>query len=227
MVDVGANLGDQTLQVAAATELRSLCVQGDPYWLRYLKTNLARDDRFDIEPALLVARQEEADDDKCPVRRLGTTRFERPDQYAGLTRLLVSDLRHRHPQFDQGRLIKSDTDAYDVGLIPALARTWRASRPALFFEYDPGHSRQTGSMDPDLVWDELAHLGYSTRALWDNFGRFCHLTKIVEARKFAQPLGPPIDATCHYWDVAVIHSDDADAEQALSELADGASGSHE
>ena len=42
------------MQIAHATDAVVVCVEGDPYYLDYLVTNTAGDDRFRIEHALLV-----------------------------------------------------------------------------------------------------------------------------------------------------------------------------
>lgn len=127
-------------------------------------------------------------------------------------------LRERHSDFEVLRLAKSDTDGYDVQLMPAIARTWADSAPVLFFEYDHQLSRVAGN-DPLAVWDELAALGYAEVAAWDNYGEPVGRIEIGRAAVAAAVLDEPTAGRAHpYWDVAVAHVDDTAALAALAQL---------
>src|SRR4051794_4587238 len=45
VLDVGANVGDSTLQILSATEATVLCVEADGYFLDYLHRNVDSDSR--------------------------------------------------------------------------------------------------------------------------------------------------------------------------------------
>lgn len=207
VLDIGANVGDSALQILAATEARVLCVEADDFYLRFLRTNLGSHEGAEIEAALLLPQ--EADVDLVPVRSGGTTHFVPGSSDATAPTVTVDDLRARHPNFDRLRLVKSDTDGYDVTLVPAVARAWAASRPVLFFEYDHVLTRQAGN-DPLAVWDELAGLGYTTARVWNNGGQPLATWTLEQAREQAMVLDRPLsERDYHFWDVAVAHGDDA------------------
>ncbi len=224
VLDVGANVGDSALQVLAATPgARVLCVEADDFYLSFLRRNAT--DRMAVEPSLLLTGDAPAAA-AAPVRHWGTTTFTAtPGPPAGATpTVTVAELLARHPDFAPVRLVKSDTDGYDVELVPALARAYAANRPVLFFEYDLRQTRAAG-LDPLPVWGDLAAQGYAEVAIWSNGG--LPLTRLplasmpaaveeLEAREAAEAAAGRRQTA--YWDVAVVHADDAVGLRATCEL---------
>ena len=219
VLDVGANIGDSAKQILARTDATVLCVEGDPYWVRYLHMNVDGLPEVRVEDALL-SDQEAAAGDVTAVRAGGTTRFvEGQAEDAALPVLSVSALRARHPEFAQLRLVKCDTDGWDPLLVPAIAEAWQDTHPVLFFEFDPTMARDVGVEKPNDVWARLADLGYGPVAVWDNgadpLGRF----DIADALTHSAGLDPrPVHLGYHFWDVAVCHRDDTRAQVVLDAL---------
>jgi FkbM family methyltransferase len=219
ILDVGANIGDSALQIIARTGARVLCVEGDPYWVRYLHANV------DSEPNAVVAEvllaPDEADwSGSSPVREHGTTRFvSDPEGDPSQPMCSATELRRRFPDFDRLRLLKSDTDGFDPALVPAVASAWSDTHPVLFFEFDPILARLTGNDDPNRLWDDLAKRGYDRLALWDNAGDPLGHMHIGDAAEHARTLEPrPVHHGYHFWDVAACHADDAAGRKVLERL---------
>ncbi|HET7735951.1 MAG TPA: FkbM family methyltransferase [Nocardioidaceae bacterium] len=219
VMDVGANIGDSALQMIARTDAHVLCVEGDPYWVRYLRRNVGSTPGVVVEEVLLAP--DDADlSDASPVRVHGTTRFV-TDASGERAQPVVtaSTLRRRHPEFDGLRLLKSDTDGFDPVLVPAVARAWQDARPVLFFEFDPVLARVAGNDDPGRLWDDLAALGYDRLAVWDNIGDPLGQLDTQDAAEQALSLEPrPVELGYHFWDVAACHADDVAARAVLDRL---------
>lgn len=219
VLDVGANIGDTALQVLAATDARVLCVEADPYWLPWLHRNVDPDPRVVVNAGLVSVDAQQA----VPVRVGGTTRFvaaESAESADSAPPVTAEALRAAHPEFHDVRLIKSDTDGYDVELGPALAAAWQDTRPVLFLEYDHGLSRVAGR-DPQSLWRRLEQLGYASVGVWDNHGRPLGRVPLDEMSERARLLDAK-SADWDYWDVAVVHRDDEAGETALREVLPGA-----
>lgn len=217
VIDVGANVGDSALQILAATEARVLCVEADAYFLEFLEINVGGDDRVAVEPSMLTTGATDGEA-KAPVRAAGTTRFEAGESTETLPSLSTEELRLRHPDFAGVRLVKSDTDGYDVQLIPALASAWADTRPVLFFEYDHALSRLAGN-DPLAMWPALVALGYTEVAIWDNGGRPMGRLPIGDVAAAAVVLDTPVGPRAqHFWDIAAVHGDDSVGRTAISTL---------
>lgn len=215
VVDVGANIGDSALQILAATDGRVLCVEGDRFYLDFLHLNVDSDPRVSVEESLVHNDSADVSVAMAPVRVGGTTRFTPGESTLTAPMVSMTELRQRHPDFDAVRLVKSDTDGYDVELIPGLAKTWADSKPVLFFEYDHPLSRLAGN-EPLGVWNELVELGYEHVGVWDNGGSPLGLFPIAEVPALAAVQDLPSGRRAHvYWDVAVVHEDDAGGLMAL------------
>lgn len=223
VLDIGANIGDSALQIIAATDARVLCVEGDPHWVGYLRRNVGTDSRVVIEDVLLAPPEAEEWQGASPVRTHGTTRFVRDEAGGAAPTLRATELRARHPDFDQVRLVKSDTDGFDPMLVPAAAQAWHDVGPVLFFEFDPMLARAVDDADPNRLWDRLADLGYDRLAVWDNLGDPLGRLDTTAAREAAASLEPrPVAYGYHYWDVAACRSDDSAALATFDELVSGA-----
>lgn len=230
VLDIGANVGDSALQILsadAAADARILCVEGDEFYLDFLRLNVGEDLRVTVVPALLAA-EESVDAQLKPVRVGGTTRFTPHSDGSGATPSSVTadELRRRHPEFDRLRLAKSDTDGYDVQLVPAIAETWADGPPVLFFEYDLRLSRLAGH-DPLAVWERLTQLGYEEVGIWDNGGnpigrvathRMTEVSEMIDVPLRRRPLFSRSPGPVPYWDVALAHRDDLAGQEAIRAL---------
>ncbi len=214
VLDVGANVGDSTLMLLDRVDARVLAVEPDEKFLPFLRHNVAEDDRVVVEESLLIA--EPASDRWRSVRAGGTATFVRDDDGGSeIPSVTVDQLRSRHPEFDELRLVKSDTDGYDVGLAPEIARVWADSRPVLFLEYDERLTRKAG-LEPRRLWTDLADLGYGDVAVWDNGGHPLFRTSVEEMPRRVETDYPAQEKS--FWDVAVAHADDPVGRAALSSV---------
>ena len=221
VLDVGANVGDSTLQILDAADGRVLCVEADKYYLDFLHRNVDADPRVSVVESLLAV--DDAAGRTTAVRSGGTTRFveasaaDDPDAMPSIT---PARLRETHPEFAHLRLVKSDTDGYDTALIPVIAEAWAASRPVLFFEYDPYLTRIAG-YDPLTLWSRLEELGYHRAAVWLNSGAPVAAMTTQEVRDRSGELddfSPKRPGRRSYWDIALAHDSDAAGLEALARL---------
>jgi FkbM family methyltransferase len=218
VLDIGANVGDSALQILHAADAQVLCVEADKAYLKFLHRNVGDDPRVTVVEGLLVV-DDDASGGSTAVRTGGTTRFVEGDGSDAMPTVTATALRERFPTYDDLRLVKSDTDGYDVDLAPAIAEAWADSRPVLFLEYDPHLTRLAGS-DPLSLWPRLAALGYHHVAVWDNGGKPLGQTTTERIADQARVLDAsrPHRRKRVYWDVAVVHAEDAAGRQAIDAL---------
>ncbi len=218
VLDIGANVGDSALQILHAADGNVLCIEGDPAYLEFLHLNVDHDDRIAVVEALLAVS--EAGQRTKAVRTGGTTRFVSGDADDAMPSVTPAALRTEFPGFADLRLVKSDTDGYDISLVPVVAEEWADSHPVLFFEYDPYLIRLAG-LDPLDVWPRLQALGYADIAVWDNggtpVGRMTTAT-IGERTAVLDVIPGNRPAARSYWDVALVHADDDLGRAALDHL---------
>ena len=220
IVDIGANIGDTALLVLNHVDGKALCIEGDEYWARYLHMNVGEDPRVTIEEVMLAPSEMDSTGLSVVRHESGSSVFVK-DGEKGETTTWVSadDLRERNPDFADVRLIKSDIDGYDPILVPEVARAWSDSRPVLFFEYCPEATHEVAGYDPKLLWDDLAELGYSRLAIWDNTGDPLGQLDVTEASAASDDVDPPRSELGYsFWDVAACREDDAEALAAFDQL---------
>lgn len=221
VIDIGANIDDSALLILKDVDARILAVEPDEIFLPYLYENTADDDRVVVAPVMLTTPSTPK---ALAVHRVGgTASFNRPasenpgdkDLRNDVRRVSPEELRAQYPDFDRVRLVKSDTDGFDVDLVPAVARAWADSKPVLFFEYDDRACRVVG-LDPLAVFSDLAELGYDRIAAWDNGGRPLFRGSLDQVRAIAErdrPSSPRL-----FWDLAAVHRDDEAAWTAVGSL---------
>lgn len=218
VLDVGANVGDSALQILNAAPGRVLCIEADTYYLEFLHRNVDADDRITVVESLLAVDQATAA--TTAVRGGGTTRFVRGSGSDAMASITPAALRDTHPDFADLRLVKSDTDGYDVALVPAIAEAWSAARPLLFFEYDPYLTRIAG-YDPSAVWERLEALGYRKAWVWTQSGIVVGRMTSAEASERSRALDDfprrrPNRRS--YWDVAMAHEEDSAGGEVLDQM---------
>jgi FkbM family methyltransferase len=222
VIDIGANIGDSALQILARVDARVLCVEGDTYWLEYLRRNVEAEARICVEAALVLPNDVSPEALRAE-RTKGTTRFVAGETSgSNIGRVDAATLRERHPEIGQVRLVKSDTDGYDAQIVPAVARAWQDTHPVLFFEYAPELSRRAGDAAPEQVWASLSTLGYDRVLVWDNYGLPLGTVALIDTPKAALVFNGTADARRYeYWDVAVIHREDRELALQLEGLVNG------
>jgi len=166
VVDVGANIGDSAAALLALPETRVLAIEGNERFFQLLTANSAQwADRLTPVHCLLGERSEVLA--AAIDARRGTGRL-RPSEDTVVLRSLA-DVVDEHPAFRNARLVKIDTDGFDIAILRG-ARPWLAAvRPVLFFEYDP-HFWRPITPDGARLFGELGDLGYGPLLAYDNFG---------------------------------------------------------
>ncbi|BBH16491.1 hypothetical protein Back2_07780 [Nocardioides baekrokdamisoli] len=218
LLDVGGNVGDSALGVLSAVPAYVVCVEADPAWQKYLDMNVAGRDDVAVEPYALVPpgyrggfEINHAD--------VGSSNLVPAAEGSGPPSISTDELLERNPRLQQVRLIKTDTDGYDVLLVPAMAETFKASRPVIFFEFE---ALATSLATPELplvsVWERLLDQGYEDAVLWDNGGRLLGPDKVANLIARSGQLSEAM-SSAYFWDVAVAHKDDATGLEVLRSVA--------
>lgn len=167
LVDVGANVGDTALlALGAVPSIHVLAVEGDPYFLDYLRRNTALvGDRVTVIPAFVRA----GDSDQLEYRSDGSTGgFVRSSAGGATPGVSAGDLltpAHGHDLV----IWKSDTDGLDITL---LIENWDAIADrcdVLWFELHPALDVDGGQRLPELV-ERLRGLDARLR-IFDNLGQ--------------------------------------------------------
>lgn len=168
IIDIGANVGDTAAYLRSFTESIIYCVEGDYYFLKYLKRNAEFIPDIKIIDSFVSGN---SSDLKYGIQRAGGTaslvESGAPIEDLKMISLseIVSDVMKEN---DNLNLIKIDTDGFDFEILLSNKETINRFKPSLYFEYDIGF-RETGFEDSLEVISYLEKLGYKF-IIYDNYG---------------------------------------------------------
>jgi FkbM family methyltransferase len=222
LLDVGANVGDTTMLVLDQVPGTAVCVEANPRWQSYLEANLGSDPTVTIVPAVLVRPGTDTSVRLSVLEAdIGSSIVVRAEDAGdSLPAITTDELLERCPSLERVRLIKSDTDGYDIMLMNAYLDSFAASRPILFFEYDP---RPTAVVTPEYapreLWTRLFAEGYRSAVVWDNKGNLLFRAKTDELTERSSVLDEDMATRGYgFWDVAVAHDDDPVGLEVLEDV---------
>ncbi len=115
-----------------------------------------------------------------------------------------------HPDFGTPGIIKVDTDGHDADILLQAERVLAASRPVVYFEFDPRMAADVGGTDPHAALDLLARLGYRRALFFTNTGRLARALDVAawasEVPAMTADIGP--GRAVAYFDVCAFGPDD-------------------
>ena len=172
VIDVGANIGDTALLLARfAPGADVLCIEGDPQFMPYLKTNTAQVTGVTIAQAILGDRSARVRAKFASDLSHGGTGSLRLASDADLVEMhKLDDLLANYPDFASPDVIKIDTDGYDAAILRGSARVLKEAKPVAFYEWDP-HSYDVAGENDFGHAEFLMGLGYDHFLIFTNRGQ--------------------------------------------------------
>ncbi|MFW6155129.1 MAG: FkbM family methyltransferase [Planctomycetota bacterium] len=212
-IDVGANVGDSVAFIRDAADWPILCIEGEPRFNALLQTNTAHLSDVEIVQAFVGPGQGETY--SCLVEGTGTSRLVAGDGEGPASLVPLAQIAAQHPRFESPRLVKIDTDGFDLQIISGDIEFLQAARAAVFFEYDPFLFADQGVGGLE-VFRILRDAGYSLAAFWDNWGDYL-LTAGLDDVDLLTDLAAYYEGRGggRYADVCVFHEQDRDVAQIL------------
>jgi len=186
-----------------------LCIEGDEYFFSLLEKNLASQKDVELVHAFVGESNEEVRGEFRNKSGTGNV-VRRPDRARVFKFSSLSDILKRYPAFSGPKLVKIDTDGFDLKILRGAADILRSAKPILFFEYDPFFLSQQGD-DGVSIFPFLRDLGYERILFYDNFGDFMFSARLdndglfEEVHSYFSGRGGE-----SYCDLCVFHQEDSD-----------------
>ncbi|WGR90788.1 FkbM family methyltransferase (plasmid) [Bradyrhizobium sp. ISRA435] len=211
IIDVGANVGDTAALLRTSVESEIICIEGDSSYLPYLTANAEKIGRITVIPQLVGAA--EGGIVVAFARKHGTSTLDGSACHNQPVAIATIDkLSKAQPNsFLRVRLVKIDTDGYDVRVMRGGRELIDRKKPVMFFELSDEALRMKGSA-PEEAFTYLVELGYSIFVIYDNRGRYLCRINGQDMADFSD-LNAYIYASrgsFPYCDVAAFHSQDRD-----------------
>lgn len=172
-IDIGANVGDTAAAIRQHSQVCIIAIEGNPYYLEYLKKNAITIGKVQIIDYLVGTDQIEVTDYALK-NDAGTAKLVNSSDSKQL--LKFRDLENIIQNYDINRsqigLIKIDTDGFDFKIILANKRLINEIRPIIFFEYDFSFSVH-GEDEANQVIELFKQENYEF-LVFDNFGNLLY-----------------------------------------------------
>lgn len=218
VIDVGANVGDSAVLIKNGWDCPILCVEGDSLFHALLQANVAALKGVELAK-VFVGKSRQGEQLVYAETAPGSGQLVAASGGAvgGAALKTLDEIVADHPNFRDARLVKIDTDGFDLRIIMDDLEFFRRTRSAVFFEYDPNLSRDQG-VTCQAVLEALRQAGYQTAIFWDNIGDYLASADLSD-RRLVEDLDAHYQgrASSRYADICVFHDCDADLAAAVRE----------
>jgi FkbM family methyltransferase len=215
IIDIGANIGDSVFIIRNKVSCPILCIEGDPVFFKILQINTA--DCKDVVIKQAFIGESDITTSKKLVTILGTAHFKdsinTSTEFSRLSTILTEE-----PEFAQAKLLKIDTDGFDLAIIRGSADFIQIAKPILFFEYDLFFLKNQKE-DGISIFPLLQMLGYHSIVIYDNFGRYLISLPLTETNQIIDLHGYLLNRTGnYYYDICAVQTEDLEIIQQLREI---------
>lgn len=170
IIDIGANVGDTAALIRSFTSSRIVCIEGDDFYLTYLKKNAL------IIPNLIIV--------ESYVKGLDEIEYAKVIRSKGTGQIILTETKILNESIKLKtleeilntnflkpcniKLIKSDTDGFDFKILLGNKKLIELYKPSLFFEYAIYFNLNDYDDSIKLICF-LESIGY-VFIIYDNFG---------------------------------------------------------
>lgn len=206
IVDIGANIGD------TAALLRSkgvsnpiLCIEGNPIYINLLKLNATLFNDVEIVQSFLGDKVDKIIG--TVITKEGTAKIIQEGLKESIKTTTLDQLFSEN-NYKNLKILKVDTDGFDILILQGANKTIQEFKPIIFFEYDNSLNIATESCLEYLL--SLSRIGYKKVLFYDNFGNLLVSLNLTDQESL-QLLDKYINNSFKpfpYYDVAVFHEND-------------------
>lgn len=223
LIDVGANIGDGIALIRTKVHCPIVCIEGDRGYFELLQKNIEQFKDVSIFNEFLGEKESNVSVEI--IKDAGTLRIQDTEYTAEKASgdvLAITTLdslaRTQQQRFSSAKILKIDTDGYDLKIIRGAKEFIKKNKPVLFFEYDRVYLDEVND-DGLSIFNFFKEAGYHSILFYDNYGRFLVSTSIEQLAEIEQ-----LDAYIsgkkghfQYYDLCVFHKEDTDIAQRLIE----------
>lgn len=204
-IDVGANIGDTVAAFYGHATDTFLAIEPNPRYRAYLQANWGWCERVRIEDVLCTTEQGQAP--FALEEHDGTAVFVPTEKGATYATTSLDMLLQKHQPFSAANVLKIDTDGFDFDVISGASQYISTHRPAILFESAIG-TRKTYTEDCLHTLRLLAHRGYTSFLLYDNFGYLMGRFQVQKFHVFSNLLFYQLTSPFGYFDILAMQDED-------------------
>jgi FkbM family methyltransferase len=177
IIDIGANIGDSIALIRSA-QCNSFiyAIEGDKSYFRLLQKNVSQFfTNLSVHNNFLGEFSKSIQSDLVALG--GTLNIQHNPASANTLDVITLDDFVAENKIQNLKLIKIDTDGFDLMILRGGLKCIDTQKPVLFFEYDEKYLKQNNE-DGLQTLLKLKDLGYEKAIYYDNFGRYLLSTNL-------------------------------------------------
>ena len=215
IIDVGANIGDTVAFIKNEVTCPILAIEGDNEYFQFLKSNSENIDDVWICKAFL---DELNHSEKVNINKSSGTLSLSAEIEGETTDFYTLDtLLLKFPNFENSKILKIDTDGYDIKILKGSKELINKCKPIIFFEFDINFY-SSASILTDFI-KSLKKIQYTQIIVYDNFGRFLSKLNLEDTTVLNDLIEYTRNSrTIYYYDFCIFHFEDSDLCLTLHEL---------
>jgi FkbM family methyltransferase len=208
LIDIGANIGDTIALVKTYCDIPIVSIEGNEKYYSILEKNKTLFKNVETFKYLLDEKNHST---KTTLESKDGTAFVKSDTNSETKFITLDSFISDYPSFEKAKLVKIDTDGYDLKIIRGGLDFIQKTHPVLFFEFDRYFLTQVHD-DGISTLQQLADLGYSAIVFYDNSGRLLVSLSLnnIQAIKQLYQYTYKKRGAFPYYDVCIFHKDDED-----------------
>jgi len=214
VIDVGANIGDSAATIRGMAHVPILCIEGNARYFELLQKNVAH--FGEVYPVQAYVGSATGQVRGRIQARKGTGSIVLDEQSSQTIPLkTLSAVLGAYPQFRQSKLLKTDTDGFDVSILYSELELLGRLKPVLFLEYS-APAFTSYEHESFTIFEALQQRGYKTLLVYEETGEYSlcayldNTTLLQDIHRFYSDRHDK-----RYSDLCVFHGNDEDLCQAL------------
>ncbi|TFF40869.1 FkbM family methyltransferase [Mucilaginibacter psychrotolerans] len=209
-VDIGANQGDSVALIKTGADVPVISVEGDGMLAESYASNTAQFKNVQLIKTFLSDRNVEMD---CTFTKVGHNLTIVPSKKSNsstLTKFSSIDYLYQNKVLnDSCKLLKIDTEGFDLKIIRGGDKFIASVKPAILFEFNR-ENLEVVETDPFSIFPWLHNHNYNTILFYESDGRFM-FSSTLSNQKFMKQMFDYVDgknAKIYYMDIIAFHADD-------------------
>lgn len=208
VIDVGANVGDSTAFIKTGADVPVYCIEGHKPYLEYLSRNVIQWNNVEVFSAF-VSDTRGTSNSMSIEENQGTIRLMGAKGSFAASFITLDQFVNEHTPAQAAKLLKIDTDGYDLRVLTGGIRYIKKTKPVIFFEYVKIYWER--KEDGLLMLKRLRKLGYYYSLFYDCFGELVMATNLddVNAIESLDDYITRGEPSIGYYDVCLFHENDS------------------
>jgi FkbM family methyltransferase len=217
IIDIGANIGDTVaLILEVCDNISFYCIEGDPNYLSYLKKNISHIPNINIIETFLSDNNNEINGEI--IIKDGTARIINNNSENHVNFQTLDNLFSKNALDYSSKILKIDTDGFDMKIIRGGLKFINEVKPIIFFEYDREYL-DANNDDGISTIEKLNQIGYRYAMFYDNYGRLllCVNLNNIGIIKQLDLYIKGKKGAFEYFDICLFHDEDIDLYETIKE----------